>query len=79
MHKIYLRQALMHVWVQQSAERGIQILTIRYFNSFLFWGHPVVQQQFIPMQNALFGRTVENPDWLTCTYCTSTGCIKKDL
>jgi hypothetical protein len=30
-----------------SAEcRGIQILTIiRYFNSLVFWGHPVVWQQ----------------------------------
>ena len=32
MHNIYLRQALMHVWVQQSAEHCI------YFNSFRFLG-----------------------------------------
>ena len=42
MHKIYLRQGLMHVWVQQSADRGIQILTIRYFNSFRFFGTPCI-------------------------------------
>ena len=40
MHKLYLRQSLMHVWVQQSAE-AFKILTIRYFNSFRFLGHPV--------------------------------------
>ena len=36
MHKIYLRQALMHVWVQQSAE-AFKFLQYIYFNSFRFF------------------------------------------
>ena len=35
MHKINLRQALMHVWVQQSAE-AFKFQQYIYFNS--FWG-----------------------------------------
>jgi hypothetical protein len=37
MHKIYLRQALMHVWVQQSAE-AFKFKQCVNFNAFgFFW------------------------------------------
>ena len=42
MHKIYLRQALMHVWVQQSAE-AFKFQQYIYFNSFRFFCDTLVQ------------------------------------
>ena len=42
MYKIYLRVTSSFDARVGSAEcQGIQILTIRYFNSFRFFGHPV--------------------------------------